>query len=424
MTPPPPEREAIPPSTPRPEPEPAVDDAAAEAREAHEHIQRRQLGEPLPPSPHARATALEHAEGLASFHAALDRLRAGEDTKVRVLVYGASSTAGDRYTGYLRGYLQHRFGDGGPGFVALVPLWKYHRHQEVDTRTSGRWFVTQTLKPRGRADNRYGLLGARATGRYAGTRLTVTFDEPDRRAASWSIWYLGDPGGGAFTAQLDDASPVQVDTRRDAIEPGYAELGGPEPHARLRLSVRGGKPVRLFGAVIEGAGPGVVVDTLGIGGSGARRFLWWDEPIWSEHVARRGPALVVFAYGNIEAMRKVHDPQRFEQEWRDIFARTERAVPEASCLVVLPQDVAFRRDGRRQRPKAMDSILEIIRRVADDEGCALFDTPAFMGGPGSMPAWVEADLAMKDHVHFTPRGYAYLGQALADAIMGPYDERG
>lgn len=408
-----------------PDPTPATPEApgpSAQARRdaaarSHAAIQTRQLGGPLPPSEHVRSIELEHPEALSAFAAALERLESGDGDKLRIAVWGASSVAGDRWTGYLRGYLQHRFGDGGPGFVAAVPLWRWHRHQEVDLDASGPWVVTHSLRPKGRADGLYGLMGVRATGRYAGTRVTLSLDGARARPEQWSLWLLDDPRGGSITAQLDDAEPMRVETRGES-RPRYVELSHDHPHAKLSLSVAADGPVHLFGAVIENASPGVVVDELGIGGSGARRVLHWNEALWVEHLARRNPALVVFAYGGIEAMRKEHDPERFAREWRDILARVRRAVPDASCLLVAPQDLALRKGAKyRRRPDTMDSILEVIRTTAAEEGCAHFDTPAMMGGAGSMRTWVKAGLAMKDHVHFTKAGYAHLGRVLADALM-------
>jgi len=209
-----------------------------------------------------------------------------------------------------------------------------------------------------------------------------------------------------------------VSTREESISPVYIDLGDGRPHRSLHLEIRGGGPVRIFGAVIERDGPAVVVDELGIGGSGARRQLHWDEDLWHQHVKRRAPALAILAYGGIESMRRSHDPDRFRAELETIIDRLEAAAPASECLLMTPQDRAHRAGGRsRRRPASLDSILGVITAVADDRGCALFDTHAVMGGAGSMPRWVEAGLARRDHVHFTKRGYAHLGRALVDAIL-------
>ena len=46
-----------------------------------------------------------------------------------------------------------------------------------------------------------------------------------------------------------------------------------------------------------------------------------------------------------------------------------------------------------------------------------------MGGAGSMDAWVNANLARTDRIHFTPEGYTILGNLLFNALMDVYTAR-
>src|SRR5690606_34703512 len=70
---------------------------------------------------------IENEAALEHFHESLERLATGRDDKVRILAYGASHTQGDLYTGYLRYYLQSRFGNGGPGFMQMAEINQYNR---------------------------------------------------------------------------------------------------------------------------------------------------------------------------------------------------------------------------------------------------------------------------------------------------------
>jgi hypothetical protein len=409
---------------PTAEPLPNLPIEHAAAKAAHFEIQRHQLGEALAHSPLVQFEPMENPEGLSNFYAALRGLASGEKgaEKVRILVYGSSSTAGDRWTGYLRGYLQSRFGDGGPGFVAVVPLWRWHRHQEVKLDPSRGWESTHALLVKGNKHDRYGLMGVYGSTKLKGARLELDLKGLSETAERWSIWYLAGPNRGRFELSVGNTDPTTIDASAKELRPGYAELTAPANELRLRTL--GGGEVRLFGVVIERDEPGVVIDTLGIGGSGARRMLDWEESLWAEHVRRRKPALFILAYGGIEAMRDNHDPDRWERELGQILDRFERAAPEASCLILAPQDVAFRTEGdMRERPANLDGIMAVQRKLAERHGCAFFDTPAMMGGPGSMPSWVEAELAKKDHVHFSKHGFAHMGRVLADALMLPYDAR-
>ncbi len=407
-----------------PPPPPSLSPDEADAhRLAHEVIQRRQVGKPLARSPLVHDISLENPDALARFHQALTRLGDALDSnrKVRVVVYGSSNTAGDRYTGYLRGYLQARFGNGGPGFVAAVPLWKWHRHQEVELHASKGWQVTHDLQPGSGHDGRYGLMGVYGSTARTGAHIELRLRRNDATARRWSIWYDGQPDGGAFEVRVGDQPPMRHGGPAAQVGPSYADIELNKGASSLQIRSLGGGPIRLFGAVIERQGTGVVVDELGIGGSGARRVLRWNEGLWREQLIRRNPDLFVLAYGGIESMRKNYDAARWEREIGEVLDRFRRAAPEASCLVLAPQDRAPRGGGQggtaRRRPAALDSILAVLRRQALARDCAYFDTHAMMGGAGSMPAWVEAGLARGDHVHFTPLGYAHLGRVLVNATF-------
>jgi hypothetical protein len=340
---------------------------------------------------------------------------------VRVAVYGSSSVAGDRWPGYLRGYLQARFGDGGPGFVAVAPLWKWHRHQEVKLDVGKGWRVEHALRAGERSDGKYGLMGVRATTAVPGARAQVKLRGRSTTADRWSLWYLSRPGGGTVIAELQDET-TRIETRADPASPAYATLASGPDADTLVLSAQGDGRVDLFGLVIERSGTGVVVDELGIGGSGARRQLQWSEAVWADNLRRRDPALFVLAYGGIAAMGPDADVGAWEAEFEQVVERFQRVLPESSCLIVGPQDLALRGgDESRVRPPALDGIIASQRAVALRHGCAFFDTQAMMGGPESMPRWVDADLAMKDHIHFRKRGYAHMGRVIADAIMASYD---
>lgn len=392
-------------------------------RAAHEAIQRRQLrGELLDASPLVHSVALENAEALRGFHEALRRLEGGEDEtgKVRVAVYGSSNVAGDRWPGYVRGYLQARFGDGGPGFVSLVPLWKWHRHQETTLKVSKGWRVEHALTAGGKGDGLYGLRGVRGTAKGKGSTIELKLRGLSDYAVWWSLWYMARPDGGSMMVGVGGDSTIVRTAGKTG--PGYAALRSSIQGAELTLRTTDGGRVELFGVVIERDQSGVVVDQLGIGGSGARRQLEWDEDLWSEHLRERDPALYILGYGGLAAMGDGVTPAKWEQEFDVVVARFRRAVPRASCLIVGPQDLATRtgQGDARARPPALDEVIAAQRRVAQSHDCAFFDTQALMGGPGSMPKWVEARLAMKDHIHFKRDGYAHVGRAVVDAMMAGY----
>lgn len=382
--------------------------------------------------------ALEQAAALGRFFARLDTLDDGRGTRpVRIAVYGSSSTASDRYTGYLRGFLQARFGDGGPGFVALVPLWRWHRHTEVAPRASRSWTITHVAK--GKPDGRDGLMGVSATTRSPHATLQV---EPHDRAPGTGadrleLFYLRQPGGGSFELTWGDRTE-RIDTDAPESATGHHRIEhAVDPWSLEIRDVRDG-PVRLFGAAIERDPPatdteqpggpkvthGVVLDELGIGGTRATDLLRLDEPIWAAGLKARDPALVVLAYGGNESRDETLPLSDYGAGLDQVLTRIRRAVPEADCLIVGPGDIPMKVAPGRYRPNPrLDPLIQLQREASRRHHCAYWDTRAFMGGPDSMETWVAAELAMRDRIHFRPEGYTRMGRALAEALMDAYVDR-
>ncbi len=374
--------------------------------------------EPRAPRVNAeRFVALENEQALANFHAALTRLRAGQDPdgKVRILAYGASHTQADLYTGYLRTYLQSRFGDGGQGFVLLGRVNRWYRTLDSTTRHRD----LAVLHARYREDvssEPLGLFGAALVGKRGGAYGEL-FTSKSSTSTRFELQYLAQPRGGDFSIYVDDVPIARLASRAVTQRPAYYSFETTPGAHHIKVVLAGNGPVRWFGVVGESEAPGVVVDTLGIGGSRITDQLRWREDFWAEAVRRRAPDLITFAYGTNESMDFTLPLERYEAELREVLARAQRAAPQASCVLITPFDLPSRARARLVR------ILDVQHRVARDVGCGLWDGYKFMGGQGSIRRWSSARpaLAAPDHVHLTRRGYVYAGLALGDALMRAYD---
>ncbi len=422
-----------------PEPAPPRPFTTPEIRAARELAQRRVLGDqaelfadlgPAGSPVRGRFSPLILPPGvdpLAHFHAALTRLQSGapEQPKLRVVVYGASGTAADLWTAYLRTYLQTRFGDGGPGFVPPVRHRSWSRHAEYKIESSKRWSQHKTGSKTASPGGLYGLAGVAMAAEHPGATGSLT---PASRATSsrgvdsFELFYLVQPEGGRLSLQIDDLPPEIVDTRGPA-GPGYRRFSVPPgPHA-LNLRTLDRREVRIFGVVAERPDRGVVLDTLGIDGAGAAVHLGADEALWSDNLRRRAPDLYLLAYGTNEAFDSDFDADRFAGHLRELTARLRRAAPEASCVLMSPGDHG-RPDGDPGPAARLARAREVELAVAAEAGCAVWDALDFMGGPGAMAEWVTADppLARPDHVHATARGAVLTAMALADALLLSHDQ--
>jgi lysophospholipase L1-like esterase len=361
--------------------------------------------------------AIENEVALQHFHTALSRLAAGtdDDKKVRILAYGASHTQSDLYTGYLRTYLQSRFGDGGQGFVLLGRVNKWYRTLDTYATHQGLSVLHARYKPKVQNEP-LGLFGAALVGKYSdGYAEILTAKESTN--TRFELHYLARPNGGDFTLQIDGKQRTRVSTRADTERPGYHVFQTTPGSHRISVRLGGNGPVRLFGIVGESDAPGVVVDTLGISGARMGDQLRWREDFWAEAVKRRAPDLVTFAYGTNETKDTKLSIAGYEAELRAALSRLRRAAPEASCVLLAPFDLAS-----SERPRLLQ-IIAAQRRVSREFFCGFWDGHAFMGGDGAIRRWIQAKppLASTDHIHLTRRGYVYAGIAVGDALMRAYD---
>lgn len=375
-------------------------------------------------------TPLEPDDGesrpLESFYSALRDLERGTDSdgKVRVLAYGGSHTDADVYPHYLRAYLQERFGNGGHGFVHVARPWRWYRHVDVNVEGDKYWITEHAQRASHRQDGLYGLLGASlaAKSKRAFGRVTAKHDDV---GSKYEIYFLAQPRGGTFRVLADGERIARVKTRAPAPAAGYHAFELPEGAHTIEIQLEGNGEVRMFGMTIERDAPGVVVDTLGIGGTRAANILEWDEAVWGDNVRRRDPDLVMFAYGTNEATDADRSIGSYESGLREVITKVRRVAPRAACMLIGPGDFPMPSgDGSWLPRPRVTEIIEVQRSVASDMGCAFWDTRAFMGGEMAMTRWAASDppMARDDHIHFTRRGYVRLGMGLVDAMMVAFDD--
>jgi lysophospholipase L1-like esterase len=371
---------------------------------------------------------VENEAALAHFHAALHALSSTPEqkNKVRITAYGASHTQADIYSGYLRYYLQARFGNGGTGFVPLgvEPGWS-HR---IDFKIRARGFKVEYVhRKSGPPNGRFGLSGVAALG-GPNARIRISPDnttDTELTASQYGLFYAAEPAGGDISVSVDGDELVRLPTRAARLEPRYHMFERPLGWHDVEIRTLGSGGARLFGLSVERATPGLVIDTLGIRGTRAASMLQWDQSLWEEHLRRRAPDLVLLAYGTNETVDRGRPISEYSSELGQVLTRLRHALPDASCVLVGPGDFPKASQGAWiPRPRLLE-IIAAQRRLAPEFGCGFWDTYAFMGGEGSMREWVRANprLGSPDHIHLTPRGYVRMGMVLGDALMRAYDER-
>lgn len=418
---------------PEPEPSaPAATPAAAPGSPALPGEAPAALLEPLsaaalrlPSRAPAVATPLDDPAdtGMAPFYQALHR----GTGLARAAWWGDSTIAADGITGTVRARLQARFGYGGPGFVVagLDPQWS--ARPDLKTTRSGTWETKSILL--GGARGTYGFGGVVSTAPPEGSLTLRAPKGPGGSARPLhhaELWYQANAGSGGWWLRAGEGKDAAGSAAAEGRSDQRASLDVPEGYDRLTFGASGA-PVAFYGVVMETAGPGVVLDALGVVGVGTRSFNYFGENHLAAQVAQRQPDLVVLMLGGNELGLPVLQKgtaSGYDPLYTATLRKLRAGAPAAGCLVVTPLDQGTREGGTPTTKPALKRLVAAQARVARAEGCAFWSGFVAMGGEGSIVAWTrrKPPLAWTDLLHLSAAGQDLIGQALADAIELGFDD--
>ncbi|HGG56772.1 MAG TPA: hypothetical protein ENK31_03125, partial [Nannocystis exedens] len=219
----------------------------------------------------------------------------------------------------------------------------------------------------------------------------------------------------------------KVSTLAENLEDRWTTIDVEDGAHSLSIRAAGGGKVRAYGITLERLGPGVVWDGLSQVGALTRRLLNWDPEHIRSQVAHRNPELVVLMFGgNDMNMRGTMDNYKRELgAVIQLFVPEEAppgALPPPACLIMAPLDHGERRGRQIVTRAIVPKLVEAQRQVAEEHGCAFFDTYAAMGGEGSMGRWARSEprLGSGDLSHLSYHGHRVIGAMLFQALLDGY----
>ncbi|MEX1363483.1 MAG: GDSL-type esterase/lipase family protein [Nannocystaceae bacterium] len=379
--------------------------------------------------PHARPRRFQPIEdparALVPFYEALARTDAEQPGAItRVLHLGDSSIGRDTLPHAVRSRLQARFGDGGAGFVLLDRYIRNVDSKLTRIRSNDEW-DTCYIRNRCDAEGFYGLGGHVFESEGGAVSWLSPREDEVRRTSRVELWFGAQPGGGELQMRIDEGETVRLSTEADdLVDRWHAARVPPGPHA-LTVTAAGGGPVRVYGAVLETDGPGVVWDAVSMYGAFTKRLRGYDAEHLARQVRRREPDLLVLSFGGNDLRRLVAgavDTAGYAREYADVLQRLRADQPSLPCLMIGVIDHG-RSGALTVSRAAVRTMIETQREIAKDRGCAFFDSVAAMGGAGSLrrwakrdPPWAEADLK-----HLSPEGHEWMGTLIYRALTAGYE---
>jgi lysophospholipase L1-like esterase len=355
---------------------------------------------------------------MDGFYRAVEQAKRGTlGRPVRVSWYGDSVIATDEIPGRLRTLLQADLGDGGPGFIYVVPPHRFCGHEAIARSSGGSW-TSHAISTTPVADGLYGVGGS--TAETDDGRATIKLNAGT--ATQVELYYLAQPHGGSATIIADGKSVATVDTRNPAKQAGYAAASVSDGAKTFDITTAG--RVRLFGLDLENA-RGAVVDNLGVVSVNVKSFNANNPEHFADELAHRNADLVMIMIGANEAQwlgPTDKDTKDYAAHYGKLLAAVRKARPDAACLVVSPTDQAEAKDGEFPSRAVMPVLISAQRAAAREQGCAFYSTYDWMGGKGSAAKWFRKGLVSSDFQHLSRRGANRLSESLYGTLMAGYQK--
>jgi lysophospholipase L1-like esterase len=332
---------------------------------------------------------------------------------VRVSWYGDSVVADDQLASRLRKRLQEELGDGGPGFVYVVPPHRFCQHEGITRSADEEQWRAFAISTHQTGDGLYGPAGS--TVETYGGKATIKL--VDGKVTGAELYYLAQPKGGEVTVTGDGAALIQQATAAEAKTAAWASGHSDGGVKKLQIEARGN--VRLFGIDLENA-HGAVVDNLGIVSVHSKSFAVNDAAHWAAEVDHRGADLMMIMIGANEA-EWLHPGdtamKEYQGHYEALLAPLRRGRPDAACLVVSPTDQSEEKDGEYKSRPVMPRLVAAQRAAAHAQGCAFYSTYDWMGGKGSSAKWFRKRLVSSDFQHLSRDGANKMADAIFDVLM-------
>ena len=360
---------------------------------------------------------------FSSFFEALKIMSNDPNERVRVIHYGDSQLEGDRITMQLRDALQKKYGGYGFGYVSLSPLvapssLAFSQEEGLLRKTV---FGRRDTSVK---DMRYGHLAsftALSENEQGGFEGSVVLNKRNwgfTRARNYSTLKL----------HMDASAPVRVSfSVEDTIYStrifpnGEWTLGLDVPLVdEFSMHIESSAPARIFGWSFESP-TGVHVDNVAMRGASGMIFTKLDEVQLQKSLQREAYTLIIMQFGGnaVPYLKDEAHAKRFARSIGRQLDQMQKLYPSAALLFIGPSDMS-RKEGIAMESYPLIPVLKTaLRKEVLSRGAGYWDLFDVMGGEGSMVDWVtqEPAFAVKDYIHFTPKGASWVGSRLAQELL-------
>jgi len=353
---------------------------------------------------------------MLAFYKKVDELREGKRDKVTIVHYGGSHIqAGTWSDKVISNFQSYKNFEGGGLWCFPYKVAKTNGPHYYKSYTNGTWKRFRCATWKEMCVN-LGMAGIAAVTNDSANTFGVKLNKNGHHEKfnSLKIYSNKNP---SFSYSL---APMEVKYKRSEDEMhrySLFEFETPIDSVNfelLRLDTMR-KDFMLYGFSLENNKPGFYYAGFGVNGAASNSYLKCN--LFGEQLETIKPDLVIFSLGVNDTQGKDFTKDDYIENYDSLITEVRKASPDCAILLTTTTDNYIKRRTANKRPiKAHDAMYELMEK----HKAAVWDLYTIMGGYKSIYKWYKVGLAARDRVHFSPKGYAIVGQMMFDAIDKSY----
>lgn len=206
--------------------------------------------------------------------------------------------------------------------------------------------------------------------------------------------------------------------KKVCVEDGYTvfTLNGYTDTINISVNKTSNDTLFIHGFYFDNEDAGVVYNVTGVNSAEARHYLKIKS---DESLKTLGLDLVIISLGTNDCY-EASGVESFASNLTELVAKIREQIPDVAILLTTPSDCWYK---KKYVNKRMKEARNIIKEVAKQNDCAVWDWYEVMGGEGVSSKWVDRQLMQKDRVHLTLNGYYLQGDLLFNALWSEIEKK-
>jgi lysophospholipase L1-like esterase len=357
---------------------------------------------------------IENAIGFAAFFSKWEDIVVGKNTKLEILHLGDSHIQADFFTGRVRQRVQSfsAGAEGARGIVFPYNLAETNNPGNYIIESENNWQVVNALKT---SDSKTGIIPLKltTTDSLITLRVKQKDDAINTEFNEIEFWYHAS----------DTVNLLTPGKRWVHLKKGYGRVALTlttfTKNVEITLNRRGDSvPFELFAVWLKNSLPGITYHALGLNGARAKDFVMCDN--LSRFLRFVTPDVIVMSLGTNDIYSDNPDLPAFREYYSRLIADIRKVFPEKAIILTTPGDHFVRRAAANMH---VEKAGQIIKEIAREHQCAVWDFYEIMGGYESVLQWRRYGLGAKDLVHLSTKGYRLQGDLFFNALLKYFEKQ-